>query len=225
MVAYIHNAQLAPTKIELLRAWVPDRPWLGGTDVSTLEAVGAFRFDDPADEVGIETHLLRAADGRILHVPLTYRGAPLAGAGLSLIGTMEHSVLGERWVYDGCADPVYATALATAILTGGTQSELEYAPGIDPAGRPVTTRVVGSGAAGSPVPGGETVRSWDDGRTSVIRSADLEIVVVRVIGSAIADDPAVDEPAVDEPTAATGTLLGRWPGNDVPAVLATVELR
>lgn len=32
-------------------------------------------------------------------------------------------VLDTRWVYDGCADPVWASTLATAILTGGTQAE------------------------------------------------------------------------------------------------------
>jgi len=26
------------------------------------------------------------------------------------------------WVYDGCGDPVWATALATTMLTGGTQA-------------------------------------------------------------------------------------------------------
>ena len=30
-----------------------------------------------------------------------------------LIGTTEHSVLGKRWVYDGCADPVAVSAILT----------------------------------------------------------------------------------------------------------------
>ena len=47
-------------------------------------------------------------DGSVLHVPVTYRAAPVAGADEHLIGTMEHSVLGRRWAYDGCADPVFA---------------------------------------------------------------------------------------------------------------------
>ncbi len=41
------------------------------------------------------------------HVPLTYRGAPLDGAGEeALVGTAEHGVLGRRWVYDGVHDPL-----------------------------------------------------------------------------------------------------------------------
>lgn len=224
-MAYIHLAQLTPSKIEMLAGWVPDRPWLGDTDVSTVEAVGAFRFDDPADEVGIETHVLRTADGKFLHVPLTYRGTPLAGAESSLLGTMEHSVLGERWVYDGCGDPVYATALATAIFTGGSQAELEYAPGIDPATRPVTTRVAGSGTAGSPVPIIESVTCWDDGLTTVIRSGGLDIVVVRVVDVPVVDVTVVDEPIVAGPAARTGTLVGTWPGTDASAVLATARAR
>ena len=40
-------------------------------------------------------------------MPVTYRDAPLPGADAWLIGTMDHSVLGKRWVYDGVGDPVY----------------------------------------------------------------------------------------------------------------------
>jgi hypothetical protein len=32
-------------------------------------------------------------------------------------------VLGPRWVYDACADPVYAAVLAGAILGGTRQAE------------------------------------------------------------------------------------------------------
>lgn len=56
----------------------------------------SFRYDDPEGEVGIETLIVRVADGELLHVPVTYRGAPLEGAEPWLMGTMEHSVLGSR---------------------------------------------------------------------------------------------------------------------------------
>lgn len=52
----------------------------------------------------MESFLLGTADGRVLHVPLTYRGAPHPDA--DLITTMHHTVLGDRWVYDGCTDPI-----------------------------------------------------------------------------------------------------------------------
>ncbi len=78
----------------MLGEWVPRQPWIGSADASSLEVVGAYRFDDPAGEVGIETHLVRTADGQVVQVPVTYRGAPTAGAEASLITTMQHSVLG-----------------------------------------------------------------------------------------------------------------------------------
>jgi hypothetical protein len=58
-----------------------------------------------------------------VQAPLTYRGAPLPGAEAFLIGTTDHSVLGQRWVYDACGDPVYVNVLTTVIRTGGRQAE------------------------------------------------------------------------------------------------------
>jgi hypothetical protein len=92
-------------------AWVPQQTCLGEANISTLEVVGAYRFDDPEGEVGIETHLLRTADGQILQVPVTYRGSPVDDAESLFIAASQHSVLGERWVYDACGDPVYVRAL------------------------------------------------------------------------------------------------------------------
>ena len=109
-MAILYQATLNPSKLNLLNAWLPSRPWSSG--VTDTQSVGAYRFDDPAGEVGMEAFLLKAGDGSVLHVPLTYRGAPLAGAEEFLIATTEHSVLGRRWVYDGCGDPLWATALA-----------------------------------------------------------------------------------------------------------------
>ncbi|MGD3112359.1 maltokinase N-terminal cap-like domain-containing protein [Streptomyces sp. YGL11-2] len=37
------------------------------------------------------------------------------GAEHALIGTMEHGVLGKRWAYDGCHDPVLVTELLSLI--------------------------------------------------------------------------------------------------------------
>ncbi len=62
--------------------------------------------------MGVETLLVRVGEGPVLQVPLTYRGAPLPGGESALVGTMEHSVLGPRWVYDGTGDPVYVATLA-----------------------------------------------------------------------------------------------------------------
>jgi len=151
-MALLHaNADIVPTKLELLADWLPAQPWFVG-DASDVHHVGAYRFDDPDGEVGIETHLLRAGDGPLLQVPLTYRAAPLEGAESHLLGTMEHSVLGTRWIYHATGDPVYRAVLATTILTGGTQAELvrDFGDGRVEVAEP-RVRVQGSGAPGSDV--------------------------------------------------------------------------
>nr|BFE75101.1 hypothetical protein GCM10020092_084020 [Actinoplanes digitatis] len=113
-MALLYRAELKPSKLELVAAWLPGRPWFEGPATAAIERVAAYRFDDPAGEVGIETLLVRFGDGPIHQVPLTYRGAPLDDGGDWLVGTMEHSVLGRRWVYDALGDPVYLAALAGA---------------------------------------------------------------------------------------------------------------
>lgn len=123
-MALIYRATLTPTKPELLATWIPTQPWTNGLDTTGLEPVGAYRFDDPAGEVGIETHLVRAAAGAVFQVPLTYRSAPLDGGEAYLVATMEHSVLGTRWVYDGVGDPVWIAVTTAAIVDGAHQAEL-----------------------------------------------------------------------------------------------------
>jgi hypothetical protein len=124
LMALLYRAELKPSKLELVEAWLPGRSWFEGPAGTGLERVAAYRFDDPAGEVGIETMLVRFGAGPVHQVPLTYRGAPLDGAGDWLIGTMEHGVLGRRWVYDALGDPVYLAALAGA-FAGVPQAE-EY---------------------------------------------------------------------------------------------------
>jgi hypothetical protein len=151
-MALLHGgAEITPTKLELLADWLPAQPWFVG-DASTLQQVGAYRFDDPDGEVGIETHLVRVGDGPVLQVPLTYRAAPLDGGEVFLLGTMEHTVLGRRWIYHAFGDPVYRAVLAATILTGGTQAELvrDFGDGRVEIVEP-RVRVKGSGAPGSEI--------------------------------------------------------------------------
>jgi hypothetical protein len=152
-VAILHsNAEITPTRLELLATWLPTQPWFVG-DASALRLVGAYRFADPDGEVGMETHLVRAGDGPVLQVPLTYRGAPLAAADQFLAGTIEHTLQGPRWVYHAIGDPVYQAALASTILTGGAQAELvrEFGDGHVEVVKP-SVRVRGSGSAESELP-------------------------------------------------------------------------
>src|SRR5690242_7814369 len=122
-MALLHHATLVPSKPELLAAWLPSQRWAEG--LSGLKPFGAYRLDDPDGDVGMEGILLRSDAGDVLHVPLTYRATPLDGAEAFLVGTMEHSELGTRWVYDATGDPVWRTTLAGTVLTGVTGAE-EY---------------------------------------------------------------------------------------------------
>ena len=208
-MALLHNAEISPTKLEALSGWLPSRLWAAGLDAAALTNAGAYRFDDPDGEVGIETILVRTGDGALLQVPLTYRGAPLAGAEDALVATMEHSVLGSRWIYDGCADPVCVRALAAAVLTGGREAELDYDSGAGIERRQPTVRVVGSGTPGAAVPPVDAVTSVDGPLWTVVRAGALTLSVRRRLDGD--EDPA------------GGTLRGTWSGQDEPVVLAAVR--
>jgi hypothetical protein len=109
--------------------------------------------------------LLRSAAGDVVvHVPLTYRGAPLAGAEDHLVGTTEHSVLGTRWVYDAVGDPVYRETVTDTIVNSGTGAEEYFEQDGEKVTRRPSVSVVGSGGA----PG--------------------ELVVVRVVGDQVESD-------------------------------------
>jgi len=116
----IHRTTMSPSKLELLAAWLPGQQWYVGPESPELHRSGGFRLDDPAGEVGIEFMIVNAvgADSMVTyHVPMTYRGEPLRAAEPALIGTATHGVLGQRWIYDGTADPVLLDQL-TALLCG-----------------------------------------------------------------------------------------------------------
>jgi hypothetical protein len=179
-MAVIHEATLTPGKLDAISAWLPGQPWSGIAPGTTVGQVGRFRFDDPDGEVGVETYLVRAGDGPVLHVPLTYRGAQLAGAEAFLVTEMEHSVLGHRWVYDAVGDPVYADVLRRAIATGGHEAELERASGdgtVEKEGR-------ASGSGTDPAsPTITDVAPRTDGPVTTITTAHGSLAVLRVLGA------------------------------------------
>ena len=205
-MALIYRATLNPGKLDLIGAWLPSQPWSAGVDVGPIELVAAFRFDDPAGEVGIETHLLRTPDGALLQVPVTYRGTPYSAA--SLIGTTEHSVLGPRWVYDGCTDPVYVSVLMATILTGGRQADylIDQGDGTT-VPRPSTAVVTGSGTQGTAVPSLDVVDAANDAAATTIRAGEWQVRVARVLPATIS---------------AEFVLTGSWPGQD-GTVLAGIK--
>ncbi|MEU7317844.1 1,4-alpha-glucan branching protein [Streptomyces sp. NPDC007083] len=133
-MAIIHHTTLSPTKLELLTRWLPSRPWYradgaAGGEQPALTKAGGFRLEDPSGEVGIEFMAVTdsaAGEPVTYQTPMTYRAAPLAGAQAqdALIGTLEHGVLGKRWVYDATCDPV-AVAQLYALLTGRAEAQAQ----------------------------------------------------------------------------------------------------
>ena len=122
-------------------------------------------------------------------MPFTYRAAPLAGAEEFLVGTADHSVLGPRWVYDGCADPVWAATLAAAILTGGTQAQMVIEHDGELVDVPPRMQVRGSGSAGAAVPTITSVDSVvDDGAVTTVTAGRVTISLARVVGTPVSGD-------------------------------------
>ncbi|WP_229402271.1 CG0192-related protein [Micromonospora okii] len=204
-MALLYRATLRPTKLELLTSWLPDRPWFRGEGGADAVRVASYRFDDPAGEVGIETILVRFGAGPVHQAPLTYRAAPLDGADAWLVGTLEHSVLGRRWVYDACGDPVYAAALADAILAGTGQAH-EY---VEVDGRPEqrapSMEIASEGAGRGAAEVGSLDRVEDGDPTRVVTGS-VELSVVRLLGG---DDGW-----------GGARLTGTWPGQQTPLPLA-----
>ena len=184
-------------------------PTVGSPADTPMEVIGAFRFDDPDGRVGMETHLV-AAEGAVLHVPLTYRDEPLDGADDALIVEMQHSVLGKRWVYDGLRDPRLVVMLAAVAMTG--QGEALGMAEYD--GRwyivPSHVRIHGGGWTQKRVPVDGFELHSDDATSCVLQNDRFELTVFRR--------------PVPGPRPAIG-LTATWHGQPNPVVLAKVRER
>jgi 1,4-alpha-glucan branching enzyme len=220
-----HGARLEPSKTELVTGWIESQRWYAGKGrLPSLRRVGGFRLEDPAGKVGMETLLLldEAASPAVLYqVPLTYREAPLEGADRALVGTMEHSVLGTRWVYDAPHDPVYARALLETILSSADAEDAEASVGSNEIARGHATGRLGGTVASS------SVLSGEQSNTSIIcqmQAADgsaarpLIVKVFRTIQEGDNPDVVVQSALTDAgstrvPTSA-GHLSGGWDAAD-----------
>jgi Maltokinase N-terminal cap domain len=181
-MALVHRATLSPSKQELVETWLQTQSWTSG--LGPIGKLAEYRFDDPAGQVGVETILWQTPEGAIVQTPLTYRAAPLPGAETHLIGTSDHTVLGKRWVYDGCGDPVWAATLAAAILTGGTQADMYFEQDGERIDVPPRMQVRGSGSPGTGLPDVTSIDSvTDEGTVTVVRAGDLSLRLARVVGS------------------------------------------
>ncbi len=188
-MALLHEATISPRKDELVDPWLRERPWWDGE--SERGPVGTFRLDDPAGEVGIECFLFGSASGSTLFVPVTYRGAPLPDGDTHLIGTMQHSVLGPRWVYDAAGDPVFVATVLDTIRSGGRHADLHVrlADGTEIVREPTTT-ARGDGADVPTHDPGTPVTVDDRGDRSVVRAGEAELHVMRRLADA-PDGPAL----------------------------------
>jgi hypothetical protein len=205
-MAMFHRATITPTKEELIAAWAPGQPW-GPPAGRHIEVIGSYRFDDPEGQVGLETFLF-AVDGDLFQAPLTYRGAPLDGGEAALITEMTHSVLGNRWVYDGLRDPLFVVMLTAVAMTG--QGEALGMARYD--GRwyiaPTNVRIHGGGWTQDRVPVDRFELAEDEAARSVLRSDRFELTLFRR-----------PRPGRVKQCGLTAT----WPGQDEPVVLAVVE--
>ncbi|TDB81110.1 hypothetical protein [Micromonospora sp. KC721] len=198
-MALLHKAELRPSKLELLASWLPDQDWYDGGSAAGVTRVASYRFDDPAGAVGVETLLVRVGDGPMYQVPLTYRGTPLADADDRLVGTLHHSALGQRWVYDACGDPVYALVLTAAILGGAVQAQEFFEVDGVREHRPPSMEITSSCADRSDPPVVAGSLRVVDGDPTLIVTDSVELAIVRRLGAG----------AVREDAALCGTLLGQ----------------
>jgi Maltokinase N-terminal cap domain len=151
-MAIIHATTMSPSKLELLRVWLPSQPWyLDSGREPELAKAGGFRLHDPQGEVGIE--FMVVADGSAdrattYQVPLAYPPRAFADDSGGLIGTAEHGVLGRRWIYDGAHDRVLVAQLV-ALIQGEAEPPAQSVSNTpDPT---VTARPVSNGSLTRPV--------------------------------------------------------------------------
>jgi hypothetical protein len=201
-MALIHRTTVKPTKLELLTTWLPTRPWYAGAGTPELTKAGGFRLDDPEGEVGIEFMVAVDTSGpepTAYLVPLTYRGAPLPGAEHALVGTMEHGVLGPRWAYDGCHDPVlYAQLLA--LIEGRVQAQAQSVT--DTPDHEVARSYTGAGLPSADWP----VMVTDDRNSTTLPAPDgTTLRLHRVL------QPTAPEA---RPDGASGHIAGAWQSPD-----------
>jgi hypothetical protein len=207
-MAIFHRATLTPTKEALIADWAPTQPW-GPPVAVPIKVIGSYRFDDPDGRVGLETHLVTSGT-TVLHVPLTYRDEPLAGADDALITEMQHSVLGTRWVYDGLRDPRFVVMLAAVAMTG--QGEAIGMVVYDDRWyiAPTNVRIHGGGWTQERVPVDGFELDRDDANGAVLRNDRFEMTVARR--------------PVTAPCPAIG-LTATWDAQPDPVVLAEVRER
>ncbi|MFW5468892.1 maltokinase N-terminal cap-like domain-containing protein [Knoellia sp. CPCC 206435] len=226
-MAELHKgAHLTPTKPELVQSWMGSQRWYAAKGASpSVRRLTSWRLGDPAGEVGVETLVVADDSGPapvVYQVPLTYRGAPVPELEHALVGVMEHSVLGRRWVYDAPHDPVYAAQLLE-LVQGRVRAESTAASDafddtvVAQPGRAWTRAVTVRGSK---------VLSGEQSNTSVIldcvdASGEPVPVIVKVFRMLSAGEnpdvvlqSALVEAGSRRVPAVVGSVAGQWPEPD-----------
>lgn len=203
-MAIFHFSTNTPPKAEIIAGWIRHQPWGPATD-APVALIGSFHLDDPDGEVGMQVYVVEVA-GTLMQVPLTFRDTPIPGSD-ALMSTMEHSVLGTRYVYDGLADDQFLTVLAGAAAAGYGQAlgfaerdGRRYA-------RPDELVLAGGGGLAGPIEVDGFGREPGDENTVVLRNDRMELTIYRRL--------------TDRPAPVIG-LTATWPGQ--PAI-TLVEVR
>lgn len=205
-MAIFHMATNTPPKSEIIAAWLYEQPW-GPATGAPIDLVASFHLDDPDGQVGMQVFIVNVA-GVLHQVPLTYRAAAVPELEPAFIATMEHSMLGTRYLYDGLADERFVLVLAGVAACGYGQA-LGFA-NYDGRWHAVPDQVLiqGTGAIGGRVAIDGFERSHGDGDTVVMANERLELTFFRSLG--------------ERPLPAIG-LTGTWAGQPTP--LSLLELR
>lgn len=223
-MAELHlDTTLVPAKLELLAGWMGRQRWYASKgSVPRLTPLAAWRLGDPAGEVGIETHIVHDAGGPhpvTYQVPLSYRGAPAENLAHALLGTMEHGVLGRRWVYDAAHDPVYASQLL-ALIRAEVRAESSSRSAAD------DDRFIGEPAASwehtVTVTGSRVLRGEQSNTSIILETTDesgaARPIIVKMFRTlAAGDNPdvvlqsALRAAGCERVPAVVGSVRGSWP--------------
>lgn len=102
-IAKIYKTQLNPTKTHIVNRLI-----------GTGDLYASWRLLDRGGEVGIESLVCLAAAGELYQIPLTYRARKISDDTTLL--TLEHGVLGCRWVSPMTKDRVAIGELLDTVL-------------------------------------------------------------------------------------------------------------
>jgi hypothetical protein len=116
-------------------------------------------------------------------------------------------VLGPRWAYDATSDPVFAAALGTTILTGGTQAPLIRDTGTETVSVDPVVTVNGSGVPGAQIETIELRGSEVTGEGTLMETSGPNLVLIHDLEGGAK-------------TMGDHRLTGQWEGS--PSVLLAV---